>query len=45
MEQYIILLQHDFANRGIKVDNVELDLPAMMKAKDSSVSALTGGIL
>lgn len=34
----------DFASRGIKIDNVEVDLPTMMKAKESSVSALTGGI-
>lgn len=34
----------DFASRGIMVDNVQLDLPKMMKAKKDSVSALTGGI-
>jgi dihydrolipoamide dehydrogenase len=34
----------EFADRGIKVSNVELDLPQMMKAKSDSVSALTGGI-
>ena len=41
--KYIYRSQHEFAGRGIKVDNVEVDLPAMMKAKSDSVSALTGG--
>mmetsp|Transcript_22892 Transcript_22892/g.66137 ORF Transcript_22892/g.66137 Transcript_22892/m.66137 type:complete len:491 (-) Transcript_22892:118-1590(-) len=35
---------HDFANRGIKVSGLEIDLGAMMKAKDKSVEQLTGGI-
>jgi len=34
----------EFADRGIKVDNIQLDLPQMMKAKSDSVSALTSGI-
>lgn len=34
----------DFASRGIMVDNVQLDIGKMMKAKSDSVSALTGGI-
>lgn len=38
------MAKHDFASRGIKVDNVELDLPSMMKAKETSVKQLTGGI-
>lgn len=38
------MAKHDFANRGIKVDNVELDLASMMKAKETSVKQLTGGI-
>lgn len=41
---YYHAAKHEFAGRGIKVDNVEVDLPAMMKAKSDSVSALTGGI-
>lgn len=41
---YYYAAKHEFADRGIKLQNVELDLPAMMKAKDSSVSALTSGI-
>lgn len=41
---YYHVAKHEFAARGIKADNVEVDLPAMMKAKDSSVTALTGGI-
>ena len=38
------MAKHDFANRGIKVADVELDLPSMMKAKETSVKQLTGGI-
>jgi len=41
---YYHVAKHEFASRGIKIDNVEVDLPAMMQAKTSSVSALTGGI-
>jgi dihydrolipoamide dehydrogenase len=36
--------QHEFAKRGIKVSNVELDLPTMMEAKEKSVGQLTKGI-
>ena len=35
---------HDTKNRGIEVGDVKLNLPAMMKAKDTSVSGLTKGI-
>jgi len=35
---------HDFAGRGIKLQGVELDLPAMMGAKSKSIKQLTGGI-
>ncbi|XP_014678281.1 PREDICTED: dihydrolipoyl dehydrogenase, mitochondrial-like [Priapulus caudatus] len=35
----------DFKQRGIKVNSMELDLPGMLAAKDSSVSQLTGGIV
>lgn len=35
---------HDTKGRGIEVGDVKLNLPAMMKAKDSSVSGLTKGI-
>ncbi|MEM6314959.1 MAG: FAD-dependent oxidoreductase, partial [Planctomycetota bacterium] len=31
-------------DRGIKIDNVSLDLPAMMKFKSKVVSQLTGGV-
>lgn len=36
--------QHDFAKRGIMVDNVRMDLPTLMKAKESAVDGLTKGI-
>jgi len=35
---------HEFAARGIKVDNVSLDLDTMLQAKEKSVSGLTKGI-
>lgn len=41
---YYHMAKHDFASRGIKVTDVELDLPSMMKAKETSVKQLTGGI-
>jgi dihydrolipoamide dehydrogenase len=34
----------DMAARGIIVDNVQLDLPTMMAAKDKAITQLTGGI-
>ena len=34
----------DLAKRGVSVGNVELDLPALMAAKDTAVGSLTGGI-
>ena len=36
--------QHEFAEHGIKVGKVELDLPTMMKRKDKVVKDLTQGI-
>ncbi len=36
--------QHDFKNRGIDVKEVSLNLPQLMKAKESSVTQLTKGI-
>lgn len=36
--------RHDFARIGIKCTGVELDLPAMMKAKDEVVTASTSGV-
>ncbi|EJD55293.1 dihydrolipoyl dehydrogenase [Auricularia subglabra TFB-10046 SS5] len=36
--------QHDFKNRGIDVAGVELNLPVMLKAKETSVTGLTKGI-
>ncbi|CAL8110981.1 unnamed protein product [Orchesella dallaii] len=41
---YYHMAQHDFKSRGIKVDNVTLDLETMMGAKSTAVKALTGGI-
>ncbi|KAJ3227415.1 dihydrolipoamide dehydrogenase precursor [Clydaea vesicula] len=35
---------HEFAKRGIKVDNLSVDLSKMLQAKDKSVKQLTGGI-
>ncbi|KAG2004811.1 dihydrolipoamide dehydrogenase [Coprinopsis cinerea AmutBmut pab1-1] len=36
--------KHDFARRGIDVENVSLNLPKFMEAKDSAVTGLTKGI-
>ncbi|KAH6909776.1 dihydrolipoamide dehydrogenase [Coprinopsis sp. MPI-PUGE-AT-0042] len=36
--------QHDFKKRGIDVDNVSLNLPQMLKAKEDAVNGLTKGI-
>jgi len=36
--------KHHFASQGIQVENVKLDLPTMMKAKDERVFGLTSGI-
>ncbi|KAL7418558.1 dihydrolipoamide dehydrogenase precursor [Cryptotrichosporon argae] len=36
--------KHDLKARGIDVEGVKLNLPAMLAAKTSSVKALTGGI-
>ena len=38
------LAKHRFANRGIKVGEVSIDLPAMMGFKDKVVRQLTGGV-
>lgn len=38
------LAKHDFAEHGIKVAGVELDLPAMMSRKDRIVKDLTKGV-
>lgn len=35
---------HDFANHGIKIDKMALDLPTMMARKDKIVKDLTGGV-
>jgi len=37
-------IQHDVKNRGIDVGDVKLNLPQMMKAKETSVTGLTKGI-
>jgi len=34
----------DLAKRGVSLGSVELDLPALMAAKDTAVTSLTGGI-
>ncbi|WP_459593983.1 hypothetical protein, partial [Enterobacter hormaechei] len=36
--------KHSFANHGIKVSSVEVDLPAMLAQKDNAVKNLTRGI-
>ncbi|CAN1243291.1 Dihydrolipoyl dehydrogenase 1, mitochondrial [Linum perenne] len=36
--------QHSFANHGVKISSVEVDLPAMMGQKDNAVANLTKGI-
>ncbi|KAL7643889.1 UNVERIFIED_CONTAM: hypothetical protein RMT77_005898 [Armadillidium vulgare] len=41
---YHMAKSKDFANRGIQVENVTLDLPQLMKSKEKAVTALTGGI-
>lgn len=38
------MAKHDFANRGIKVSGLELDLAVMMKNKEKAVDQLTKGI-
>ncbi|GAA5917524.1 hypothetical protein JCM5296_000192 [Sporobolomyces johnsonii] len=35
---------HDIKARGIDVEGVKLNLPVMLKAKEKSVNALTGGV-
>ena len=42
--EHFHLAKHDFAEHGIKVSNVELDLPAMMTRKDKIVKDLTKGV-
>ncbi|KAL0376320.1 UNVERIFIED_CONTAM: Dihydrolipoyl dehydrogenase 1, mitochondrial [Sesamum calycinum] len=39
-----LLAKHSFANHGIKLSSVEVDLPAMMGQKDKAVGNLTKGI-
>ena len=41
---YYHMAQADFANRGIDVGGVTLNLPNMMKQKSDSVKALTSGV-
>ncbi|XP_068241665.1 dihydrolipoyl dehydrogenase, mitochondrial [Palaemon carinicauda] len=41
---YHMAKSKDFLERGIEVENVKLNLPKLMGAKDKAVSALTGGI-
>jgi dihydrolipoamide dehydrogenase len=38
------MAKHEFKARGIKADNVEVDLPTMLGAKDTAVKQLTSGI-
>lgn len=38
------LAKHDFAKRGISLSDVKLDLATMLRAKEKSVKALTGGV-
>ncbi|KAJ6264678.1 mitochondrial dihydrolipoyl dehydrogenase [Drechslerella dactyloides] len=37
-------IKHDIEHRGIEVENIRLNLPKMMAAKDKSVKTLTSGI-
>lgn len=41
---YHMAKSKDFAERGIEVDNVRVNLDKLMGAKDKAVTALTGGI-
>ena len=41
---YYHMAKSDFAHRGIDVDGVSLNLPAMMKQKEGAVTSLTSGI-
>lgn len=36
--------QHNFAERGISVSGLEIDLPKMMQMKEKTVKSLTGGV-
>src|SRR2546423_2789614 len=36
--------KHEFAAHGVRVGNVELDLPTMLKRKDQVVTTLTRGV-
>ena len=42
--EYFYEASHDFANHGIKIDKMSLDLPTMMARKDKVVKDLTGGV-
>jgi dihydrolipoamide dehydrogenase len=42
--EHFLFTQHEAAKHGIKVQNVELDLPAMMTRKEKIVFELTRGI-
>lgn len=41
---YHLFHSNELKDRGISVSSCELDLPAMLKAKEKAVSSLTGGI-
>lgn len=42
--EYYEMAKHKFANHGIKLTDVDLDLPQMLKRKDGVVKSLTEGI-
>jgi dihydrolipoamide dehydrogenase len=42
--EHFALAKHSFSKHGIKVQGLELDLPAMMGRKDQVVSTLTRGV-
>ncbi|MCB0377739.1 MAG: dihydrolipoyl dehydrogenase [Bdellovibrionales bacterium] len=42
--EHFAQVQHEFADHGIEVSGVKLNLPAMMKRKEKVVADLTGGI-
>ncbi len=42
--EHFSMAQHDFASHGVKLSNVELDLPTMLSRKEKVVKELTQGV-
>jgi len=42
--EYFSLAQHQFVDHGIKLDGLEIDVPAMIRRKDKVVKGLTQGV-